>query len=72
MSLNILDNINQELPLKRLQGTSYERVKHAFFANYAAALLLMKAQNLPGLMEINDPEHAELTKFSDRMSDLNF
>jgi hypothetical protein len=47
-------------------------VKNAFFANYLAALLMLKIQDLKGLMLINDRSHANLTKFSPSMSDLNF
>jgi hypothetical protein len=70
--ISILDTINETMHLNRLQGTTYEKVKNAFFANYLAALLLLRLQDLKGLMLINDPAHSKLTKFSDNMSDLNF
>lgn len=70
--LQIFSDIHESMFLNRLQGASYDDVKNGFFSNYLAALLLLKLQDLRGLMLINDPAHAKLTKFSDRMSDLNF
>ena len=69
---NIFRTINETLNLNRLQGATDVRVKNAFFANYLAALVLLRLQDLEGLMVINDPGHSKLTKFSNKMSDLNF
>lgn len=69
---SILDTINETMHLNRLQGATYEQVKNSFFANYLAALLLLRLQDIKGLMMINDPHHSKLTKFADRMSDVNF
>jgi hypothetical protein len=69
---SILDTINETMHLNRLQGVTYDKVKNSFFANYLAALVLLRLQDLKGLMLINDPSHSKLTKFSDKMSDVNF
>lgn len=58
--------------LLRLQGASEDVVKNAFFANYLAALVLLKLQDLKGLMLINDHSNSKLTRFSNSSSDLNF
>lgn len=71
-NISILDTINETMHLNRLQGATYEKVKNSFFANYLAALVLLRLQDLKGLMIINDPLHSKLTKFSDNMSDVNF
>src|ERR1035437_3415126 len=72
MNDSILETINKTMHLNRLQGITYEKVKNAFFANYLTALILLRLQDLKGLMLINDPLHSKLTKFSDHMSDVNF
>ena len=69
---SILDTINETMHLNRLQGITYEKVKNSFFSNYLAALVLLRLQDLKGLMMINDPHHSKLTRFSDHMSDVNF
>jgi hypothetical protein len=69
---SILDTINETMHLNRLQGATYEKVKNAFFANYLTALVLLRLQDLKGLMMINDPHHCKLTKFTEKMSDVNF
>lgn len=69
---DILDTINESMHLNRLQGATYEKVKNSFFANYLAALVMLKLQDLKGLMMINDPSHSKLSRFSDKMSDVNF
>ena len=69
---SILDTINETMFLNRLQSVTYDKVKNAFFANYLAALTLIRLQDLKGLMMINDPAHSKLTRFSDSMSDVNF
>ena len=70
--MSILDTINETMHLNRLQGATYDKIKNAFFSNYLAALVLLRLQDLKGLMLINDPSHSKLTKFSDKMSDVNF
>lgn len=67
-----LSVLEENLNLQKLNGADYITVKNAFFANYVTALLLIKLQDLHGLKLINDPGHAALTKFSPKMSDLNF
>jgi hypothetical protein len=47
-------------------------VKNAFFANYLAALVMLRLQDLKGLLLVNDPTHAKLAKFGPNMSDVNF
>lgn len=64
----LLENTN----IQRLRNKSSEDVKNAFFANYLAALTLLRLQDLPGLKLINDKTHANLNRFSSNMSDLNF
>lgn len=70
--LAILDTINESMHLNRLQNATDEKVKNAFFANYLAALVMLKLQDLKGLMLINDQSHSKLTRFSANMSDVNF
>ena len=65
-------SLEESINLNRLKDVDHEMVKNAFFANYLAALLLLKIQDLKGLMLINDRSHANLTSFSPTMSDLNF
>lgn len=69
---SILDTINETMHLNKLQGATFEKVKNSFFANYLAALVLLRLQDIKGLMMINDPHHSKLTKFTDKMSDVNF
>jgi hypothetical protein len=57
---------------QRLKGVDSTQVKDAFFANYLAALLMVRLHDLKGLQLIRDPSHSKLTKFEDNMSDLNF
>ena len=72
MNDNILDTINEAMHLNRLQGITYEKVKNAFFANYLTSLILLRLQDLKGLMLINDQSHSKLSRFSNHMSDVNF
>jgi hypothetical protein len=72
MSKEILSTINESMHLNRLQGATADTVKNAFFANYLGALILLRLQDFHGLMLINDPGHSKLTRFSQKMSDLNF
>jgi len=69
---SFLASLFEDLDLKCLVNARAADVKNAFFANYAAALVLLKLQDLRGLELINDHGHADLVKFSPHMSDLNF
>lgn len=71
-NLGILDTINESMHLNRLQGATDEKIKNAFFANYLGAMVMLKLQDLKGLMLINDPSHSKLSRFSNSMSDVNF
>jgi len=70
--MNILTNLDESINLQKLNGTCHVDVRNAFFANYVAALLMLKLQDIKGLLLINDHHHSALTKFSPTMSDLNF
>lgn len=70
--LEILNTISESIHLNRLQGATADAVKNGFFANYLGALILLRLQDLKGLMLINDPGHSKLTRFSQQMSDVNF
>jgi Arc/MetJ family transcription regulator len=70
--MKILATLQESVNLNRLKGASFDKVQQAFMANYLAALLFLKLQDLKGLKLINDPSHANLKKFSSSMSDLNF
>jgi hypothetical protein len=70
--MNILFELNQSVLVHRLQGMDSYGVKNAFFANYLAALVMLRLQDLKGLLLVNDPTHAKLTKFGPNMSDVNF
>lgn len=70
--MNLLSTLNENVNLNRLKGAGYDTVKNAFFANYLTALVMLKIQDLKGLMIINDKANSKLTKFSSNMSDLNF
>lgn len=72
MSKEILAVIDESIHLNRLQGATEDKIKNGFFSNYLAALILLRLQDLKGLMLINDPSHSKLTKFSSNMSDINF
>lgn len=56
----------------RLKGVDSDHVKNAFFANYLAALLMVRLHDLKGLQLVRDPAHSKLTRFENGMSDLNF
>lgn len=71
-SKTFLGSLEESINLKKLDGANHVTVRNAFFANYVAAMLLLKLQDLKGLMLINDHHHSMLTKFSPNMSDLNF
>lgn len=58
--------------VSRLKGVDSDHVKNAFFANYLAALLMVRLKDLKGMQLVRDPSHSKLTKFEDSMSDLNF
>lgn len=68
----VLQQLDEAAILNRLMGADEKKVKDGFFSNYLAALLLLKLQDLKGLMLINDRSHSKLTRFSDSMSDVNF
>lgn len=70
--MTILQQLDENQMLNRLNGAGYDDVKNAFFSNYLASLVLLKLQDLKGLMLINDSGNAKLTRFSNNMSDLNF
>jgi len=69
---DILKELNQSYLVRRLVGMDSSQVKNAFFANYLAALVMLRLQDLKGLMLVNDPSHIRLTKFTGNMSDLCF
>lgn len=56
----------------RISGVDSDHVKDAFFANYLAALLMVRLHDLKGLQLVRDPTHSKLTRFDSGMSDLNF
>lgn len=58
--------------LQRIKGVDSQYVKNAFFANYLAALLMVRLKDLRGMQLVRDPGHARLTRFEAGMSDLNF
>jgi len=70
--MNFLSTINESININKLKGATFNSVTNAFLANYVAALLMMKLQDLKGLILINDVSHSKLTKFSPQMSDVNF
>jgi len=70
--MSILNDLNESINLQKLNGACHVDVRNAFFANYVAALLMLKLQDIKGLMVVNDHHHSALTKFSPTMSDLNF
>ena len=58
--------------LQRLRGADSDTVKNAFFANYLAALIMVRLHDLKGMQLVRDPAHSKLTRFEAGMSDLNF
>jgi hypothetical protein len=70
--MSILADLNESINLQKLNGADHVDVRNAFFANYVAALMMLKLQDIQGLMVVNDHHHSALTKFSPTMSDLNF
>lgn len=68
----MLQTLEEGINLNKMKGACHVTVRNAFFANYVTALLLLKLQDLKGLMVINDHKHSMLTKFSPHMSDLNY
>jgi len=67
-----LASLEEGINLNKINNITYVDVRNAFFANYLAALVMLKVQDIKGLMLINDHNHSKLTKFSSSMSDLNF
>lgn len=70
--MNFLATLEESIHLIRLNHMSDREVKNAFFSNYLASLIMLKLQDLKGLMMINDREHSKLTGFDPNMSELNF
>ena len=70
--MSILVTLEEGINLTRLNGATQMNVLNAFFANYLSSLILLKLQDLRGLMLINDRSHSRLTSFSTTMSDVNF
>ena len=70
--MNILTELNQAVLVRRLQGMDSYGVKNAFFANYLAAVVMLRLHDLKGLLLVNDRAHAKLNKFGPNMSDVNF
>jgi len=68
----ILKELSQSFLVRRLTGMDSTQVKNAFFANYLGALVLLRLQDLKGLMLFNDRTNIRLTKFTSNMSDLCF
>lgn len=69
---SILQELEHTALARRLIGLDSSQVKNAFFANYLAALVMLRLQDLKGLLLVNDPAHAKLSRFAPGMSDLNF
>lgn len=72
IKVSFLMSLQEDANLSKLIGVSHINVRNAFFANYVTSLLLLKLQDISGLLMINDHHHSMLTKFSSTMSDLNF
>jgi hypothetical protein len=70
--MSILSQLDESVNLNRLKGLNCTEVMNAFFANYLATLVILRLQDLQGLMLINDRNHSKLNTFSINMSDLNF
>ena len=70
--MSFITDLMESVRLNRLVGATEEQVKNAFFANYLAGLLLLRLQDMKGLLLINDRQHTLLNRFSDQMSDINF
>lgn len=68
----ILNQINEEVNLSKINKLSIDDIKNSFFANYLAGLLILKMQDLDGLLLLNDPLHSKLTKFNNDMSIINY
>lgn len=70
---SILASLEESINLNRLNEMHYEFVKNAFMANYMAALIFLRMQDLKGLRLINDPSHARVkSAWNNNMSDVNF
>ncbi len=70
--MSLMQEMSKSALVRRLHGADEGKVKNAFLANYIAALVMLKLQDLKGLMLVNDRAHAKLTSFADGMSDINF
>src|ERR1035437_3990618 len=63
VKVSFLMSLQEDANLSKLMGASHIDVRNAFFANYVTSLLLLKLQDISGLLMINDHHHAMLTKF---------
>lgn len=70
--MKILATLEESVNLEKLNGLSKTQLLNAFFANYLGALVLLKLDDLKGLMLVNDRSHSKLTSFSKNMSEINF
>lgn len=70
--MSLIEHLSGKAALMRLQGLDSQAVKNAFFANYLAALVLVKLKDIQGLVLVNDPAHKKLQSFSGKMSDVCF
>jgi hypothetical protein len=70
--MKILSSLNESINMMRINGKNCTEVFNAFFANYLASLILLRLQDLRGLMLINDKPNSKLTRFSSTMSEVNF
>lgn len=70
--MNFFTQLDEAINLIRLNHMSDREVKNSFFANYLASLIMLRLQDLKGLMMINDHAHSKLTTFTPEMSELNF
>jgi len=71
-SSNFLLGLDESAHLNRLQGKSMDDVKNAFMANLLATLLILRTQDLDGLVLVNDRSDHKIKSFSPQMRDLKF
>lgn len=70
--MSLIEHLSGKAALMRLQGLDSQAVKNAFFANYLAALVLVKLKDIQGLGLVNDQAHKHLPGFNGKMSDVCF
>jgi hypothetical protein len=58
--------------LHRFKDFDEHSVKNAFFANYLAAIMMLRLNDAKGLRLVHDPAHTRLASFDPTMSDVNF